>query len=94
MLHHIIKNWGFCISEKQKKKLKDGIYEVFIDTKHFKRLSKLWGINYKRKIKKEVFLSTYICHPSLANNEISGPSVLTFLAKWINSIEKEDTLIE
>ncbi len=36
----------------------------------------------------EVFLSTYVCHPAMANNELSGPSVVTFLLKWLRSIER------
>ena len=45
----------------------------------------------KGKLKKEVLLSTYICHPSMANNEVSGPSVLTFLTKWLKSLNKKYT---
>ena len=79
------KNWGFCISHKEKNKLKKGIYEVFIDSKHFKGHLNYGELLIKGKSKKEIFLSTYICHPSLANNELSGPVVTTFLTKWIQS---------
>ncbi len=77
------KNWGFCISEKQKKKLKKGQYEVFVDSELFMGSLTYGELLIKGNTKKEIFLSTYICHPSMANDQISGICVTTFLADWI-----------
>tara|TARA_B100000575_G_scaffold279447_1_gene267842 strand:- start:57 stop:1346 length:1290 start_codon:yes stop_codon:yes gene_type:complete len=81
------KTWGFCLSETQRKKLKKGIYEVKIDSKYLKGSLSYGEILIKGKSKKEIFLSTYICHPSMANNELSGPVLTIFLAKWLKSFK-------
>ena len=77
------KNWGFCISHNQKKKLINGTYEVYIDSKLFNGSLTYGELLIKGKQKKEIFLSTYICHPSMANDQISGICVTTYLADWI-----------
>lgn len=85
------KRWGFCLTHNQKKKLVNGIYYIKIDTKHFKGNLNYGEIILKGKSKKEILLSSYICHPSLANNEISGPSLLTFLTKWLSEKKRNFT---
>ncbi len=78
------KNWGFCISYNEYKNLKkSGNYEININSKLEKGSLTYGEILIPGKSKKEIFLSTYICHPSMANNELSGPTVTIFLAKWI-----------
>lgn len=76
------KNWGFCMTHNQARKLKKGNYTVHIDSE-FKKGKMIFGEYFiKGKSKKEIFLSSYICHPFMANNEISGPSILTFLLNY------------
>lgn len=75
--------WGFCIAHKERELLKDGNYRVFIDSELKNGHLTYSELILKGKTDKEVFLSTYLCHPSLANNELSGPVVTTFLAKWL-----------
>ena len=75
------------MSYNQKKKLKKGVYHVFIDSK-FKKGNLLIGEFFlPGRLKKEILLSTYICHPSMANNELSGPVVLTQISKWLSEIK-------
>ena len=85
------RDWGFCITENEKKKLKSGKYKAVIDTKFIKGNLNFGEIILKGKSNKEIFLSTNICHPSLANNELSGPAILIFLAKWLSSRKNKYT---
>lgn len=83
--------WGFCITQKEREKLKKGTYKVFIDSE-LRDGSLTYGeLIIPGKSEKEVFLSTYVCHPSMANNELSGPAVTTFLVKWILSKPRKYT---
>lgn len=77
------KDWGFCMSEKQKKKLPNGNYKVFIDSNFKKGTLELSHCVLPGKSKKEIFFSTYLCHPSLANNELSGPVLLNAIIKYL-----------
>lgn len=79
--------WGFCISHKERQRLEEGEYEVFIDAELFGGSLNYGEILIPGNSTEEIFISTYICHPSMANNELSGPSVTTFLAKKISEIK-------
>ena len=79
------KTWGFCMNYEQYKSLKDKTYFVKIDSQ-FKRGKLNYGeIFIKGKSKKEILISTYICHPSMANNELSGPCLSIYLSNWLRS---------
>lgn len=75
--------WGFCISQKNRDLLEPGIYKVFIKTKIFKGKLNYGELVIRGKSGREVFFSTYICHPSMANNELSGPVLAIHLAKQL-----------
>ena len=76
-------DWGFCMSEKNKKKLPSGKYSVFIDSELKRGSLDLSHAIVKGKSKKEIFFSSYLCHPSMANNELSGPVVLNKLILFL-----------
>lgn len=84
------RRWGFCLSHSQKEMLSKGRYRVFIDAELFAGEMNYGELLLSGKSKKEVLLSTYICHPSMANNELSGPVVTTALAQWISKIKDRE----
>jgi aminopeptidase-like protein len=83
--------WGFCLTDSQRKTLLEGDYQVCIDSELADGSLTYGELIIHGRSKKEVFLSTYVCHPSMANNELSGPTVTTYLAKWIQSQPRKYT---
>lgn len=80
--------YGFCMSENQKKSLSPGKYHMYINSKFIDGV-----LNYAEAVipgetKEEVFFSTYFCHPSMANNECSGPVLSAELARLVASIKR------
>ena len=73
-------SWGFCLSQRQLDAMPDGEYEVVIDSTLAPGSLTDGELLLPGKSKEEIFFSAHICHPSLANDNLSGIAVLTFLA--------------
>jgi len=82
------RKWGFCLSKEQMSRFKENQeYRVVINSKLFPGNLHSGEIIFVGETNKEILLSTYICHPSMANNELSGPAVLTALSLWLSQID-------
>ena len=75
--------WGFCMTHRQRVGLAKGNYRAVIRSRKFKGVMNFAELVIPGISDSEVLLSTYVCHPSMANNETSGPAVLTFLGRWL-----------
>lgn len=80
--------WGFCLSHEDRLGLEEGEYEICVDSQLFDGSLTYGEILITGESPKEVLISTYVCHPSMANNELSGPCVTTFLAKKLKDFER------
>lgn len=79
-------DWGFCLSHKQFLELKEDTYHVFIDST-LQKGSLTYGEYFlPGRTSEEVLITAHICHPSLANDNLSGVSVAAFLAKHIAAL--------
>lgn len=85
------RDWGFCISHKQKMKMTDKYYQILIDSS-LQNGMLYWGSHFLKKNTKSksvgnkdtILITSYLCHPSMANNELSGPLIMSLLYKKIS----------
>ena len=75
--------WGFCMRHRDREKLQPGKYEVFIDSTLEPGYLTYADMVIEGETEEEILIHSYVCHPSMANNELSGPLVALALAKWL-----------
>jgi len=80
------RRWGFCLTHEDFLRLPEGEYEVRIDTRIHKGFLEIGEAVLPGRTRNEIFFSSYLCHPSLANNELSGPLALAFLYEKIAAL--------
>lgn len=78
--------WGFCISDDEKKALKEGAYRIEIDSCLTEGNLDYGELYVEGQSNREILFSTYICHPSMANNELSGPVLASELAQYVRTL--------
>ena len=76
--------WGFCLTQKQLDQMPEDTYRAVVDT----TLDGTGSLTYADLLipgdsDEEILLSSYSCHPSMANNELSGPVLTTWLARYL-----------
>ena len=84
-------NWGFCLTHRQLSSLADELYKVVIDADLSPGHLTYGELVIPGESKETVLLSCHICHPSLANDNLSGIAVATMLAHHVESLRPRYT---
>ncbi len=83
--------WGFCLPHRQREALPSGNYEVYIDSTLERGHLTYGELVLPGKSQQEFLLSCHVCHPSLANDNLSSLAVSTTLAERLAKVERHYT---
>jgi aminopeptidase-like protein len=81
-------DWGFCLAHKQLLALSEDEYEVCIDTTLEDGYLTYGECYLPGQLREEVLISVHACHPSLANDNLSGLTVATYLARLLVGMDR------
>jgi aminopeptidase-like protein len=84
-------DWGFCLSHRELEALADGDYEVCIDSTLVPGNLTYGECVLRGATADEILISVHSCHPSLANDNLSGMAVGAFLARHLASQQRKHT---
>jgi len=83
---YYFRDWGFCLTHNQLQKMdRNGIYHVYIDSRLSKGSLQYGECHIKGKSREEILISTYCCHPSMGNDNLSGMVLWSFLLRELKS---------
>jgi aminopeptidase-like protein len=80
-------DWGFCLSHENWEAMRDEFYEIVIDSSLEPGSLTYGELLIPGEQESEVLISVHCCHPSLANDNLSGIAVATALARRQKSLD-------
>jgi aminopeptidase-like protein len=83
---YYVEDWGFCLTHRQLSNMADGSYRVVIDSDLTPGHLTYGELLIPGEIPDTVLFSCHICHPSLANDNLSGIAVATMLASYLQTL--------
>ena len=86
------KYWGFCLEYNQFKKLNSKekykcVIKSELKSGTLNLIEAILPCDVKKGTKKDIFFSSYLCHPSMANNELSGPILINEILKYTKKLD-------
>jgi aminopeptidase-like protein len=91
------RTWGFCMSHRlflllDQQYRDDSLFYVRINAEHKPGFIRMGEALIPGRTEREIMLSTYMCHPSMANNELSGPLVWAMVYQELLEYDLEHTI--